>query len=171
METLAIVLSVLGTVSICIPSLIKGKNMKLILLFVFLANVLVATSYFLTGAYNGAVSCGIGGAQAIINYFFDRKNKKLPVWLIAVYIAAFAVVNLMVFTRLVDLVALVASVSFVLCIGQKNGAKYRLCTALNASLWITYDLLSRSYGPMLTHSILLLTALAGIVIYDIRKKQ
>ena len=171
METLAMILSVLGTVCICTPSLIKGKNMKLILLFVFLANVFVATSYFLTGAYNGAVSCGIGGAQTIINYFFDRKNKKLPIWLIVLYVAAFTAVNLMVFTQLVDLVALVASVSFVLCIGQKNGAKYRLCTALNASLWITYDLLSQSYGPLLTHSILLLTVLAGIVIYDIRKKR
>ena len=76
METLAFILSTIGTVCICIPPLLKGKNMKLILLLVFSANVTVATSYLLTGAYNGAASCFVGAAQAIINYFFDRKNKE-----------------------------------------------------------------------------------------------
>ena len=35
MEILAFVLSMLGTVCICIPPLLKGKNMKLILLLIF----------------------------------------------------------------------------------------------------------------------------------------
>ena len=65
METLAFILSTMGTVCICVPPLLKGKNMKLILLLVFSANMLVATSYLLTGAYNGAASCFVGGAQAI----------------------------------------------------------------------------------------------------------
>ena len=117
MDILAFILSTLGTISICLPSFIKGKDMKLILLFVFSANVLVATSYLLTGAYNGAVSCFIGGAQTIINFFYDRKNKPLPVWLICIYAAAFIVMNLLVFAQWADLVAMIASLSFILCIG------------------------------------------------------
>ena len=171
MDILAFILSTLGTISICLPSFIKGKDMKLILLFVFSANVLVATSYLLTGAYNGAVSCFIGGAQTIINFFYDRKNKPLPVWLICIYAAAFIVMNLLVFAQWADLVAMIASLSFILCIGQKNGAKYRLCTALNSSLWITYDLISASYGPLVTHSILLGSVIFGILVHDLKKKS
>ena len=170
MDILAFILSTLGTISICLPSFIKGKDMKVILLLVFSANVFVASSYLLTGAYNGAVSCFIGAAQTIINYFYDRKNKPLPIWLIVLYSAAFIAVNMLVFAKLADLVALLASLSFILCIGQKNGAKYRLCTALNSSLWLTYDLISGSYGPMVTHGILFGSVIFGILVHDLKKK-
>ena len=94
-----------------------------------------------------------------------------PIWLIAIYAVAFIVMNILVFEVLEDLVAMLASLSFILCIGQKNGMKYRLCTALNSSLWITYDLISRAYGPLLTHGILFGTVIFGIIIHDIRKKE
>lgn len=171
METLAFILSTIGTVCICIPPLLKGKNMKLILLLVFSANITVAASYLLTGAYNGAASCFIGGAQAIINYFFDRKNKKLPIWLIVIYALAFIGVNLMVFNHIFDLVAMLASLTFIMCVGQKNGRKYRFWTFINTALWMTYDILKASYGPLLTHAILMGTVIFGIIVHDIRKKS
>ena len=170
MNTLAIVLSTLGTVCICAPSLLKGKNMKLILLLVFLANFFVAVSYVLTGAYNGAVSCGVGAVQAIINYFFERKNKALPVWLVAIYALAFTVVNLLAFARIADLIALVACLTFVMCIGQKSGKKYRIWTMINAGLWAAYDLTSLSFGPFCTHLIQLGMAFFGMVIHDKKGK-
>ena len=170
MGTLAFVLSLFGTVCICIPSLLKGKNMSLILLFVFSANVLVATSYLLTGAFNGAASCFVGATQTIINYFFDRKNKPLPIWLISIYALAFIVSNLFVFERFTDILALVASLTFVMCIGQKNGAKYRFWTIVNSILWCIYVLLSKSYGAFVSHIILLAFTIVGMIIHD-RKKN
>ena len=77
METIAFILSLFGTVCVCVPPLLKGKNMKLILLLVFMSNAAVGVSYILTGAMTGGVSCLIGAAQAIINYFFERKGKIL----------------------------------------------------------------------------------------------
>ena len=55
METMAFVLSTFGTICICIPPLLKGKNMKLTLMLVFLANAFVAASYLLTGATAGTL--------------------------------------------------------------------------------------------------------------------
>ena len=170
MGVLAFILSTLGTVCICIPPLLKGKNMKLILLLVFSANVLVATSYILTGAINGAASCFVGAAQTIINYFFDRKNKALPKWLIAIYGAAFVIVNLIVFKHFTDTIALVAALVFIVAICQKNGKKYRIWTLVNTALWLTYDLVNLSFGPLSTHAIQLATIIVGIVMHD-RKKN
>ena len=63
MDILAYVLSFLGTVSIIASSLVKGKNMKVILSLVFTANVLVAISYLVGGSgINGAISCFVGAA-------------------------------------------------------------------------------------------------------------
>ena len=126
-----------------IASLIKGENMKKILFFVFCGNVLFATSYLVGGSgFNGAASCYLGGVQTIINYFFDSKGKPLPKWLVVVYALSFVGVNLAVggFKPLVIL-AIVACLTFIMCIGQKNGAKYRFWTIVNNSLWCLYDIL------------------------------
>ncbi len=171
MQILSYILSFGGLASMIIASLIKGKNMKTILLFVFLGNILVATSYLLTGGINGAVSCYIGAAQTIINYFFDVKKKPLPRWLIAVYAVAFVVLNLMTGFSWLCLLAIVASLTFILCIGQKVGSKYRFWTLVNMGLWCLYDVLSGSFGVLFTHGTQLVFAVVGMIIHDRNNKN
>lgn len=172
MEILSYILSLLGLASMIIASLVKGEKMKKILFFVFCGNVLVATSYLVGGSgFNGAASCYIGGIQAIINYFFDSKNKPLPKWLVAIYALAFIVCNLVVggFEPLVIL-AIVASLTFVMCIGQTSGAKYRFWTIINIGLWCLYDILSESYSALITHVVLLVFTIVGMIAHDRKTK-
>jgi len=145
--------------------------MKLILMLVFITNALIATSYLLTGAYNGAASCCVGAAQSIINYFYERKNKPLPAWLICLYALAFIVVNLLVFSHITDLIAMIASLTFIMGISQKNGKKYRIWTLVNTVLWLTYDLVNLSFGPLTTHLIQLTTVFLGMVMHDRKSKD
>ncbi len=166
MEILAFAMGTLGAVSACIPPLLKGKNMKLILLLIFSANVLTAVSYILTGAVTGAASCCVGAVQTIINYFFDRKNKALPKWLIAIYAASFIIVNLLVFKHIIDVIAILAAIAFIAAISQKNGKEYRIWTLVSVALWIIYDFVNLSFGPLITHVIQLTTIIFGMVIHD-----
>lgn len=171
MDTLAFILSTFGTVCICIPPLLKGKNMKLTLLLVFLANAFVAASYLLTGAFNGVVSCSLGAAQAIINYFFERKGKALPYWLIGIYAVAFTIVNVLVFSKISDILVFFAGVTFTMSVCQKNGRSYRLWTLGNAGCWMVYDFINVSYGPLLTHIIQTSIVVCGIVVHDLKKNK
>lgn len=173
MTVLVPVLGVLGTVSMISASLIKGRNMKTILFLVFCGNVLAATSYLLgESGINGAASCYLGGVQAIINYFFDSKGKRLPKWLVAVYGLSFVFVNLIVgdYKDPLVYVAIAATLTFVMCIGQSNGAEYRFWTLFNNALWLVYDILSESWEVLATvHIPLLIFTVAGMIFYD-RKK-
>lgn len=170
MEILAFVLSTLGTICICVPPLLKGTNMKAILLLLFLSNILIAASYFLTGAFNGAASCCVGAVQTIINYFFERKNRPVPKWLVAIYAVAFIAVNLLVFAHVTDMIALLATMAFIIAICQKNGKRYRPWTLGNAGLWILYDVVTLSFGPLSTHAIQFSTIVVGMIMHD-RKKE
>lgn len=180
-QALSFVCSILGLVSMIVASLIKGKNMKTILFFVFCGNVLVAVSYLLGGqGINGAASCFVGGAQAIINYFFDSKNKPLPKWLVVIYALSFIVVNIVVsdgvsktgiFISWLCLLVIVASLTFIMCIGQKSGAKYRFWTIVNNLLWCLYDVLSKSFGALTSHIPLLLFTVAGMIIHDRKSRK
>ncbi|MBO4940970.1 MAG: YgjV family protein [Clostridia bacterium] len=171
MQTLSYILSILGLISMVTASLIKGKDMKKILFFVFCGNFLVATSYLIGGnGINGAAACYIGSLQTIINYFFDSKNKPLPTWLIVIYAIAIIALNIAVAGGItwLGLLVIVASLTFILCIGQKNGAKYRFWTIVNMVLWCTYDILSKSFGALITHAVLLLFTVIGMFVNDIK---
>ena len=167
------VFSALGMACILSASLVKGKNMKLILFLVFVANASVATGYLIGGSgINGAVTCYIGAAQTIINYFFECKDKPIPKWLIAIYALAFIGVNLFFGGfNMICYLAIVASLIFVLCIGQKNGAKYRFWTIVNVLLWILYDVISGAYQGLVTHLPQFIVTVAGMLMHDVKKKQ
>lgn len=179
MAILPYIFSTLGLISMIAASLVKGKSMKLILLLVFGGNLFCALSYFVGSGINGAASCFIGAAQAIINYFFDSKGKPLPKWLVAIYAFAFIGVNLLVTDlgskdfKIIGLcvLAIVASLSFIMCIGQKSGAKYRFWTIVNNLLWCAYDVFSGAFSVLFfTHIPLLVFTVAGMIIHD-RKKE
>ncbi len=173
MQILAIVLSVLGLVAMIVASLIKGTKMKLILLLVFLGNISVATSYVLDGkGINGAAACYLGAAMAIINYFYDSKNIAISKWLIAVYVVAIAAVNIWVAGGITPLgvLVIVASLTFVFCIGQSNGARYRFWTIINMILWCTYDFVAPAYPALVTHVSLLIFTVVGMIVHDRKEK-
>lgn len=173
MQILSYVLSLLGLSSMILASLTKGERMKTILFLVFCGNVLVATSYLVGGSgINGAAACYLGGAQTLINYFFDSKNKPLPKWLIISYAIAIIVLNIWVAggVTALGILVIVASLTFILCIGQKNGARYRFWTLVNMALWCTYDILSATYSVLITHAIQLAFAVIGMMIHDRKKK-
>ncbi len=187
METLAFIFSTLGLIAMLTSSLLKGKNMKKILILVFLGNAFVAVSYLLGGSgLNGAASCILGSLFSIVNYFFDAKEKPVPKWLAAIYGLSFVAVNIIVSfnsivtfgdTVSVDYKALVLCVlaifgtlAFVMCIGQKNGAKYRFWTVMNMIMWCIYDLISGNIQVLITHIIQLSVAVVGMIIHDRKNK-
>ena len=163
----------LGLICILSASIIKGKNMKLILFLLFVANAAVATGYLFTeNGINGAVTCYIGAAQTIINYFFECKNKPIPKWLVAIYAIAFVSVNLAFAGFTVPCtIAIVASLMYVMSIGQKNGAKFRIWTLGNVILWGIYDIVTPAFAGLITHIPQLIFTIAGMIIHDIKNEK
>lgn len=171
MHLVYVILSFLGLVAFVAAAVIKGEGIKKNLFFVFSGSMFVGVSYLFTSAgINGSVSSFIGGLQAIINYFFNSNNKKIPKWLILVYVLMFLALNLAVINSPTGLLALFASLCFVGSISAKNGKGYRLWQIVNSSLWISYDILSCSYGPLVTHSVLFGFTVVGMLINDYKVK-
>ena len=62
--------------------------------------------------------------------------------------------------------AICGSLAFIMCIGQKNGAKYRFWTIVNMVMWCIYDLISGAYSVLATHIVQLSFAVVGMIIHD-----
>ena len=172
MEILAFVFSILGQIMIITASLLKGKRMKLILLLLVGANFSYATSYVLNGTgINGAASCYLGGLIAIVSYFFDSKGKQSPHWLLAIYAALFAAVNIIFGTDiLLTILAIAATMCFVISIAQPNGKMFRFWTIGNLVCWITFDIISGTYSTLLAHSCQLAGTILGVILHDRKEK-
>ena len=172
MTVIAYILSVAGLISMIAASLVKGERMSLPLFFVFCGNALVGTSYLLDGSgINGAAALYLGAVQTLINYFFESKQRAVPKWLIGCYAVAIIALNIAVAGKVTALgvLVIVASLIFLFCIGQKNGAGYRFWTIINMLLWCLYDVLAKAYSALLTHVILLLFTVIGMIIHDTKK--
>lgn len=164
METFSYVASFVSTVlGLCEPF---GKNMKWILTLNFFGNFLVGISYLLVGSYSGAAICFVACLQVIINYSFTTKEKKLPKLLVIFHTVVFLTVNILTFRNWYDVIALAASLLFVMSVAQSNTKYYRVLFSSNSMLWIIYDVLAGAYGNLFTHAILFVATLIAIVVRD-----
>lgn len=173
----------LGMGAIIASYLLKGKSMKVILILAFLSNAFVALGYLLQGqGINGCASCLTGAVFSIVNFVFDSKKKPVPRPLVAFYGLAFIGINIAVSygtiaasSNIIKDIALCAlaicgCLAFVMCIGQKNGAKYRFWNVMNMLMWCTYDVVSGNFIVLITHLIQMGFAVVGMIIHDRKKK-
>ena len=171
-EILYYVLYVAGTLAMVGALLSPAKKIKQILFFDFLGSFLVGTGYlFSANGINGAISVYIGATMAIINFGIQSKNKTIPVWLMIVYGIVFAVMNFAGgFTGLAAL-AVVASLTFVIGIGQNNGTAFRRWTLANSVLWCAYDVFSTTYAGLLPHVVMVVFTVVGMIVHDRKVKE
>lgn len=174
MQIISYILSVLSLASMITASLIKGERIKRILFFVLLGNLLMSASYLVGGkGINGAAACLLGTVMCAVNYLFDSKNKALPKWLIAIYVIAIVAVNTAVAggISMSSIIVIIASLTFIAAIVQKNGAGYRVWTIINVVLWCIYDVITGAYEGLVTHFTMLVFTVCGIIIHDIKKRK
>ena len=127
MEVLSFVLNALGLGCAVLATIIKGEKMKQVLALVFMANLLVGTSYLFMGdGINGVVSNYIATVQTVISYMYESKGKTVPKWIVGLYALSFVAVNVIFDVMLHKLsiftvLAIIACMTFILGILQKNG--------------------------------------------------
>ena len=147
------------------------KKMKTVLLFNLLGNALVGVNYLLTASYSGAIICGVAILGLCINYYFTSQDKKIPVGAIIFHAVAFLAANLVTFTYWYDVLALAASLLFVLSIAQESTKYYRLLYISNSLVWIGYDVFAKSWGNLFTHSVLFIAIFISIIVRDGKKAE
>ncbi len=172
MGVLAVVLNVVGTGCMLCAQLMPANRIKTILFFSFLSNAIIATGYLAGGSgINGAISCYAGAMMTIINFGFQVKNVQIPKWILGLYALAFIGLNLLSTFSYLYVLAVIAGLTFVMSISQKDGTLYRRWTLLNILLWCCYDILSASYSSLIPHVVILAFTVIGMFTQDRKAKQ
>ncbi len=169
MQIISFVLSALSLLCIALSMLFKGRNMHLILVLAFLSNFFMTLSYVVVDNVSGGISCGLGAIMAVINFFFCVKNKKIPKWLLVLFVLSSVSANLIFNHSWVVILPILTAIPYVASISQENGKMYRAWSLINVCLWSAYGIITRSWGPFATNAIILCAILIGMLVND-RKK-
>lgn len=147
------------------------KNLKVILIYELLINLLVALSYILLGGISGSYICIIASVQTAVSYVYARKNREVPHMLTALFVIVYSGISVYSYQSPLDILPGVSAVAFALAIVQNSSAGYRLFMGINSFLWIVYDMMIGAYTMLITHSLLLVSVIIAIVRYDVKGRK
>ena len=150
-------------------SMMQFKNMRLILLFQIISNLLASTNYLLLGGNTGAIVSVLAIAQSVIMYFYNCRSKdphkSVVIMFIMAYVACSAY-NVITSKDLMELLPAFSAICFAVSLLQKDPAKFRIFGALNPSFWLPYDLYTESYVMFFVHFGILASCLWAMIRLD-----
>lgn len=150
---------------------VQFKNKKQILLTIVVGNILFVISYFLLGAYAGALICGINAIEVIINNKLEEKGKPIPKTLIGLYFIIAITIGVFTFKSFMDLLPILAAILFILTLIQSKEKNIRLLLLGNNTAWLVYDFLAMAYAAGFSDLFVIVSNLIAIYRYDIRKQE
>lgn len=152
--------------------MMQFKRMTFILIGQITANLLTALSYFFVGGWSGSGICFIAIVQSIAMFFYDRKNIKPQISIIALFIALYVTCSAILFNSVFDIFSAGAAVCFAVSIVQKKPFYSRIWYAADMLLWTVYDVSCRQYGNLIMHAVIFLSTFIAMIRVDglFRKK-
>ena len=149
---------------------ISLKEKRKILILFTIGNSLVATALGLLGAVTGMCIQISFVVETIINFFFEKKYDKYPIWLIEVYTLIPIVILILTFSSFWDILPIIASILFVISMVSKNFL-LRLLSLLSVIMWIPYNIIFTQYVGAGTCLVMAIINFIAIVRYDIINRR
>ncbi len=149
---------------------IQLKKKKDILISYIIACLFFIISFYLLESYSGVITCTIMAIETFINYKYDKKEKKLPLWLIYTMIIGSITISSLFYQNWIDLFAIVSCIPFVLMLIQKNEKYVRLFTFIFLLFYTTFDILVGAYTAFIGDFLFEISTIVAIVRYDLIKK-
>ena len=149
---------------------IQQKKKSRIMLSFVVAATLFTVSFILLGAYTGAIICFIGGVETLVSYFFCKKDKKLPRWLIGMFLAASVGGGILVYQNFFDALPILAAVTYIWTLVETKESNIRKIMVFNVFLWIVYDFMVGAYVALISDVIFLTSTIVAMVRHDWKRK-
>lgn len=145
-EKVEFIFGILAGVIVVFAYLCK-KKWQMLFLFAF-SNLSVAVSLLALGKYDSTTLYFLGFAQTFINGILALKGKEPPVWSSVIFFISFTSVSAVKlisdWQSPVDILPLLATMTFVISFAQKDQQKIRLISLFNLIFWATYFFLVHS---------------------------
>lgn len=130
-----------------------------------------AISFYLLKAYSGVATCSAFAIETYISYLYDKKERKIPLWLVLVMIVVSTTIASLFYQSWVDLLAILSCIPYVLILIQKKEKFVRFWTFINMLLYTVYDILAGAYTAFIGDALFEISTIIAIIRYDLIKRE
>jgi len=170
---------IMSTIALCLYSLSYFFNSKKkYLILQLLGNVFLSVSYLLIGSYFTMISVMIGIARGLLCYIYEKKDKKVPVYVVAglclITISSYIIINYIVLSQasVWDFVYLFASCMYAVTFAIRNIRVMRFAVLIPHSCAVIYNLLIKApITSAISYGIELGVTVAAIIKFEMIKKH
>lgn len=145
------------------------EKQKTLILFIF-GNICVAIALGILNAIVGMIIQLIFVIETLINYFWDKKHNKYPLWMIILYVAIPCIALAFTFKNAWDILPLISGIVFPLSLLTKD-FKLRFLNLISAIAWIPYNFHFQQYVGTISCILLTCMTIVAIVRLDILKQK
>lgn len=142
---------------------------KTILILLTVYNLLFGIQYFLLGSRNSMLMCIIGSGRNIILCYDYRYSKKVRYFILTFFIALILELTRRNWNGILSLLSCLGAVLSTLAVWQQRERDIRIISLLSAIVWLSHDILIRSYAAIIDGSIIIAAIIIGIYRFDIKK--
>ena len=154
-------------------------NKKKYLLFQMIGNGFLSFSYLFMGAYFTMVSVAIGIARGVICYTYEKKNRNVPIYMIAtlcaVTILSYILINYVILSGTAsawDVLYLIASCMYAITFAMRNIRLMRYVVLIPHVCAISYNLLVKApISSAVSYGIEFIITIVAIVKFSVQKKH
>ncbi len=139
------------------------KNRTVILICRIFCAMSYVVVYILLGAYTGVAINVISVMQIIVFYFFNKKDKHVPLYLFIIFEAMYFAASVITWSGWVSVLMMVGSMVDFYTIWQTDIKVYRLVGVLPSVLFIGYDIAYRSYVSVGFDAVVLIIKIISVI--------
>ena len=162
------IINCIGAIAIMIGISLKDKR-KILICFI-IGNGCIAIALGLLNAIPGMLIQLVYVIEELINYFWEKKHDKYPIWMILLYVIVPCIILAITFNSLWDILPILGGVLFPLALLSHN-LKLRLLNLSSTLIWTPYNFHVGQYVGYVSCIIFAIINIIAIVRLDILKRK
>ena len=166
-----VVAQVFGVIGIIFSVLsMQMKTKKNIMIMLLCLNLASALNFLFLDSMSGFWVCLFAVLETFVNYIFDSKGKKVPLYIVAFYVIVNIALGLMSYHGLLDILPIVCALLYCATVCTKKESVIRKLMFGNQSIWLVYDIIVKAYMFSISNILTLISIVIAYFRFD-RKGQ
>ena len=165
--TVAQIFGVLGIIFSVLSMQMKTK--KNIMIMLLLLNLMSALNFLFLDSLSGSLVCFFAVFETFVNYLYDSKKKKVPIYIICFYVVVNIALGLSTYKGPLDIIPIVCALLYCATVCTKKESNIRKEMFCNQTLWLIYDIIVKAYMFSVSNILTLISIIISMIRYDFKK--
>ena len=146
------------------------KTKRNIMLMLLALNLSSALNFLFLNSIPASLVCFFAVFETLINYLFDSKNKKVPIYVVIFYIVVNILLGASSYSSIIDIIPVSCAIIYCLTVCMNKESNIRKLMFSNQSLWLIYDIIVKAYMFSISNILTLISIIIAMYRYDYKKK-